>query len=420
MKKITIITAAVLSAAVLLCSCGESSAASDNNKVLSADTTVSEPEKAPETPEEFQAAMTKRSLYSLGNTSRLKAKLKQAQSGEKTTVAYIGGSITQGETAGAEDCYAKLSYNYISEKYGKDGNVEYVNAGLSGTPSVLGNLRLQKDVLDHSPDIVFVEFAVNDAQDNIHKESYESLVRTVLSQENEPAVILVFNVIKSGYTAQAHMKEIGEFYELPMISAADALTVEFDEGRMTWEDYSDDQSHPNKEGHKLLCEFIENLLTEAESSPDSGEYIVPSGYKFGYPYMDSELITPDKPESKLISLTDTGAFEAVEQEGAADFPTSWKLSDKSGSLKFKANASSLFILFKRNNSEAMGAFEVYINGAKVKTVNTNQKDGWGEPYAEQIVKFQTKKDMEIEIRPAEGSEDKMITILGSAVSVAEE
>lgn len=418
MKKITILTAAVLSAAVLLCACEKGTDVSVNNNAAAEASAVSETEKAPETPEEFQAAMTKRSLYSLGNTSRLKAKLKQAQSGEKTTVAYIGGSITQGETAGAEGCYAKLSYNYISEKYGKDGNVEYVNAGLSGTPSVLGNLRLQKDVLEYSPDIVFVEFAVNDAQDNIHKESYESLVRTVLSQENEPAVILVFNVIKSGYTTQAHMKEIGEFYELPMISAADALTVEFDEGRMTWEDYSDDQSHPNKDGHKLLCGFIENLLNEAESSPDSGEYTVPAGYKFGYPYMDSQLITPDAPESELISLTDAGAFEAVEQ-GAADFPSSWKLSDKSGPLKFKAKASSLFIIFKRNNSEAMGAFEVYINGAKTKTVNTDQKDGWGEPYAEQIIKFQTPKDMEIEIRPAGGSEDKSITILGAAVSVQE-
>ncbi len=412
-------TAAILSAAVLMCSCTETAdTASDQNPVLTDNTQISETTKEPETPEEFQAAMIKRSLYSLGNTSRIKAKLEQAQSGEKTTVAYIGGSITQGETAGADGCYAKLSYEYISEKYGKNDNVSFINAGLSGTPSVLGNIRLQKDVLDYEPDIVFVEFAVNDAQDNVHKESYESLVRTVLSQPNDPAVILIFNVIKSGYTAQAHMKEIGQFYSLPMISAADALTVEFDEGRMTWEDYSDDQSHPNKEGHKLLCSFIENMLTEAENSPDSGEYVLPDGFKFGYPYMNAELITPDSPDGELISLTETGAFEAVEQ-GAADFPTSWKLTGEGDSLKFKANASSLFIVFKRNNSEAMGAFEVYINGAKVKTVNTNQKDGWGEPYAEQIIKFQTVKDMDIEIRPAEGSEDKMLTILGAAAAVQE-
>ena len=221
MKKIMMIGAAVLSAAMLLTACGE--AAQD----ISSDTaavTETEASKAPETPEEFQAAMISRSLYSLGNPSRLKAKLKQAQAGEEMTVAYIGGSITRGETAGAEGCYAKLSYNYISEKYGTGDNVKYVNAGVSGTPSVLGNLRLQKDVLDYNADIVFVEFAVNDAQDNTHKESYESLVRTVLTQENDPAVVLIFNRTANGYTAQEYMKEIGDYYSLPMISVADALT----------------------------------------------------------------------------------------------------------------------------------------------------------------------------------------------------
>lgn len=415
MKKIMMIGAAVLSAAMLLTACGEAA------QYISSDTaavTETEASKAPETPEEFQAAMISRSLYSLGNPSRLKAKLKQAQAGEEMTVAYIGGSITRGETAGAEGCYAKLSYNYIAEKYGTYDNVKYVNAGVSGTPSVLGNLRLQKDVLDHNADIVFVEFAVNDAQDNTHKESYESLVRTVLTQDNAPAVILLFNRTANGYTAQEYMKEIGEYYSLPMISAADALTPEFDEGRMTWDDYSDDQSHPNAEGHKLLCSFIENLLTEAENAPDE-EYTLPPAYRFGYPFMDSQLVTPTDPEAELISLTDTGSFEAVEQ-GATDFPTSWKLSDGGTEpLKFKATASSVFVLFKRNNSDTMGSFDVYINGAKVKTIHSNQKDGWNEPYSELAIKFQTIKDMDIEIRPAEGSEDKNITILGVAVAAQE-
>lgn len=415
MKKIMMIGAAVLSAAMLLTACGEAA------QYISSDTaavTETEASKAPETPEEFQAAMISRSLYSLGNPSRLKAKLKQAQAGEEMTVAYIGGSITRGETAGAEGCYAKLSYNYIAEKYGTYDNVKYVNAGVSGTPSVLGNLRLQKDVLDHNADIVFVEFAVNDAQDNTHKESYESLVRTVLTQDNAPAVILLFNRTANGYTAQEYMKEIGEYYSLPMISAADALTPEFDEGRMTWEDYSDDQSHPNAEGHKLLCSFIENLLTQAENAPDE-EYTLPPAYRFGYPFMDSQLVTPEAPTAELISLTDTGSFEAVEQ-GATDFPTSWKLSDGGTEpLKFKATASSVFVLFKRNNSDTMGSFDVYINGAKVKTIHSNQKDGWNEPYSELAIKFQTVKDMDIEIRPSEGSEDKNITILGVAVAAQE-
>ena len=110
------IGAAVLSAALLLTACGDTAQKSTATDTSAVSEAVS---KAPETPEKFQAAMVSRSLYSLGNTSRLKAKLRQAQSGEDMTVAYIGGSITRGETAGAEGCYAKLSYNYIAEKYAR-------------------------------------------------------------------------------------------------------------------------------------------------------------------------------------------------------------------------------------------------------------------------------------------------------------
>ena len=269
MNKITAVTAAFLSAA-LLASCGSTEAPAADTVTESIQTTeTSDTTKAPETEEEFHQAMVDRSLYSLGNTSRLKAKMAQARAGEKTTVAYIGGSITEGVGTNAATCYARLSYEFFRDTYGTGDNVEYVNAGLSGTPSNLGVLRLQRDVLDYTPDIVFVEFAVNDSQDDIAKESYESLVRTVLEQDNAPAAVLLFNTTATGYTAQKHMKEIGEYYDLPMISAADALTVEFDEGRLTWKDYSNDQSHPNTVGHELLCEFIANMYTSAESSEDT-------------------------------------------------------------------------------------------------------------------------------------------------------
>ena len=64
----------------------------------------------------------------------------------------------------------------------------------------------------------------------------------------------------------------------------------------------------------------------------------------------------------------------------------------------------------------MGKFEVYINGKKAAAINTNQKDGWGDPYAFKVIKWQETKDMEIEIRPAEDSLDKNIDILGIGFS----
>ncbi|MDE6132238.1 MAG: SGNH/GDSL hydrolase family protein, partial [Oscillospiraceae bacterium] len=158
-KKITaIFTAAALSMALAACSKTEGT---DTPTTAAADTGTTPPtttaELSPE--EQVHKDMIDRSFVSFGNTHRIEQKLSQAMRGDKTTVAYLGGSITEGIGGTPDTCYAKLSYNYIAENYGTGDNVEYVNAGVSGTPSILGNLRVKKDVLDKNADIVFVEFA---------------------------------------------------------------------------------------------------------------------------------------------------------------------------------------------------------------------------------------------------------------------
>ena len=132
--------------------------------------------------------MVQRSLLSLGNPARIQKVLEKARAGEDITIAYIGGSITEGLDVKPAERYVTLSYHEFEENYCSGGKVTCVNAGLSGTPSNLGCIRLQRDVLDHTPDIVFVEFAVNDSQDIMQKQYFESMLRTILLEPQEPAV----------------------------------------------------------------------------------------------------------------------------------------------------------------------------------------------------------------------------------------
>ncbi len=227
--------------------------------------------------DELTEAMKQLSYTSRGNTYRLMNKLSAMTSGEEVTIAYLGGSITEGLNAKGENCYAERSYNWIAQKYGTGGNVKYVNAGMSGTPSILGNLRVQRDVLEHNADIVFLEFAVNDGGEAIYQKSYESLIRTILNQPNEPAVILLFTILENGHTCQPWMETLGSYYELPMISVGDALTPAFEAGKMTWDDYSDDGSHPHKEGHEFVSGLIENYFEMEEFySSQQTSYTMPS------------------------------------------------------------------------------------------------------------------------------------------------
>ncbi len=424
-KTLAILTAAAMTAAMTGCGNGDADGAiiGDNRtntavgalETLSVEGTV----QTEAAPEKEYSEMVQRSFLSYGNDHRLNEKLEKAMNGEKITVAYLGGSITEGVGGTPDTCYAKLSYNYIAENFGKGDNVEYVNAGVSGTPSILGNLRVKKDVLDKNADIVFVEFAVNDGMDQLHKDSYESLIRTILKQENEPAVILLFTVTKTGHTCQPHMSEIGEYYGLPMISVPNAIQPEIEAGSMTWADYSDDEAHPNAEGHKLVAEFIEYWFEtyKARNAVDQSVDI-PIVPKFGNPYEDAFLAEIDYDNSNPdLQIGDTGSF-ALDSRSIADFKKgAWVYSGEGTEpLKLTVKGNSLFLVCKRNNSDSMGRFDVMINGNKAGTIDTNQKDGWGDPYAFQAIKWQGIKDMEVEIVPSEDSAGKTIEIYGIAFS----
>ena len=141
-------------------------------------------EEAVDTKSELYCTMIERSLMNLGNTYRIRKAIEKARAGKEVTLAYIGGSITQG--AGATPintaCYAYKSYQLFKSRFAMRDNVKFVKAGVGGTPSELGMLRFDRDVLrdGEKPDIVVVEFAVNDEGDETKGDCYESLVRKIL------------------------------------------------------------------------------------------------------------------------------------------------------------------------------------------------------------------------------------------------
>lgn len=355
--------------------------------------------------------MVERSLLNIGNAYRLGQKIQAARNGENITIAYIGGSITEGLDVQPAERYVTLSYHEFADAYCNGGKVTCINAGLSGTPSNLGVLRLQRDVLDYQPDIVFVEFAVNDGQDFQEKQCFESLIRTILEQENEPAVVLIFNRTENGYTCQSIMGLTGMYYSLPMISVTDAITTELDEGRMTWRDFSNDTVHPNAYGHRLTADFIAYLFEQAAEGTWE-PYSVPDSKQYQAPFMNAVMVTPESEDTGDLVITDFGSF-AEFRGNRSGFPVQWRAGGTEP-MRFTVTGNAVFLIFQRNSTANMGAADIYINGEKAMTVDACQSDGWGDPWSQMLVKSKTIETWEIEIRPAEGSEDKIFDIYGIA------
>ena len=104
-----------------------------------------------------------------GGIPNFVAKLKE---GKEVKIGYLSGSIT------AQADWCVLSRKWFQSQYPK-ARIDEINAAIGGTGSSLGVFRVQHDVLEHKPDLMFVEFAVNDggASPVQIKKSMEGIVR---------------------------------------------------------------------------------------------------------------------------------------------------------------------------------------------------------------------------------------------------
>ena len=70
--------------------------------------------------------MINNSLVSKGDISRIEKAMNKAKNGQAITIAFLGGSITQGCNATKfEDCYASRTYKWFKDKF-ENINVKYV------------------------------------------------------------------------------------------------------------------------------------------------------------------------------------------------------------------------------------------------------------------------------------------------------
>ncbi len=110
---------------------------------------------------------------------------KRAQAGDALSVVFFGGSLTYGANASdpLKTSYRGLMSKYLTEKYPK-ARFTFHDAAIGGTGSDLGLFRLERDVMSKKPDIVFLDFTVNDGYDQKDVEAlinYETLMRRIIS-----------------------------------------------------------------------------------------------------------------------------------------------------------------------------------------------------------------------------------------------
>lgn len=196
------------------------------------------------------------------------------------TVAFIGGSITQ-----ADHSYRMQVSKYLERNSG-GARFRWINAGISGTGTDLGACRIQEQVLNFNPDLIFIEFAVNGA----YPDGMEGMIRQIRNQTPECDICLIYTLY-NGQTSIYQRGEIpenirelerlAEHYGLPSIHLGMEAAYLEKEGRLIWKGddeyvpgkilFSKDGIHPTEKGGALYAGAIVRGLKKIREhgTPDS-------------------------------------------------------------------------------------------------------------------------------------------------------
>lgn len=364
------------------------------------------------TEEMYQRAIS----FQQGDLSRLAAVMRRAQAGEEITVGVIGGSITEGYSASnkKENSYASLMHDWWEERF-PDVTVQYVNAGIGGTSSYLGVHRVQEDLLDQEPDFVIVEFSVNDGNNNFYKRSYDNLLRRILADENNPALMLLFTTQEDGTNAQVNDALLGFGYELPMISYGNAVLPSIEAGEFTWKDISPDNIHPNDRGHAIIGELLYRYLNDVYARLEEIPEEIPpftATAQTKERYMDGRIL-----DGASLTPVSEGSFTEKVENWYFPYNNYWHTKGGDEAIVFEIEAANIGILYQRDVNDAYGQYDVYIDGEHVRTLNGNFVNGWGNSMAEdEIYTSDEPATHRVEVRKSPDSEGDLFTIIAWLVS----
>lgn len=195
------------------------------------------------------------------------------------TAAYLGGSITWGGNASdiTRFSYRARTTAYLRSRF-PQCEIREVDAGIGGTGSDLAAFRLGEDVMQFSPDLLFIEFAVNDTgkAKDLALSCIEGIVRQALRAEKPPEICFIYTL------AQDHMpaiergelppsvsvqEEVAAHYGLPSINVALPVARAVLSKELEWSKFAGDTVHPTDFGHELYARTIIEGLTEFFDAP---------------------------------------------------------------------------------------------------------------------------------------------------------
>ncbi len=289
--------------------------------------------------------------------------------GKEVRIGYIGGSITT-----LDYMWRKQSADYIAAMF-PEAKITGINAGKGGTGADVGACRMDEHLMKYSPDIVFVEFAVNAANEH----GAEGIIRKIIKADPSIDICMVYTIWR-GQGADyadgkipfnvARLEKVAKYYNLPSIHMGMQAGLLERDGKLLWEGsdaeagdrilFSYDGVHPAEAGGDLYASAVarcfESMKSNMERSKlkileplsnrqmDRAKFLEPS--VFGLEGWEARAVTADNEYQSCLSW----------------MKTIYSADAKSAPLKFKFQGDYFGII--DTCSPDAGDIDIYIDGKK--------------------------------------------------------
>jgi len=282
-----------------------------------------------------------------GGLPNVIAKLK---AGGEVKIGYLGGSIT------AAPGWRVKSLAWFQEQY-PNAKVSEINAAIGGTGSDLGVFRAGQDVISKNPDLLFIEFAVNDGGADpvkIHQ-CMEGIVRQTWKANPLTDICFVYTLaepmlkdLHAGKFPRAagSMEAIADFYGIPSIHFGLDIAKRVTDGTLIFKAtkdeaketqtmvFSNDGVHPLTEtGHELYTQTIIRNMPAIAAVGKTGPHSLEKTFR-----------EDNWEKAKIVEVTQSmlkgnwTKLDPTQPGKAKDFqnrlPVLWKTSEPGASLEF--------------------------------------------------------------------------------------
>ncbi len=311
--------------------------------------------------------------------SHLQNTSSKINSGKTVNVAYLGGSITNGyPNCIQENSWRQRTFDWIKEKFPK-GKFNQIHAAMGGTGSDLNCYNIDKSLklgTENQPDLLFLEFAVNDYLEKLTYDEaghyYETIIRKCYEANPYMDIVCIITTASDGnlrnkkYDAGKAHSDIAALYDLPCIWIADYLWPQllsenngndnFDGNSKLWLKYFDDGVHPGVKGHGLYYEYIRDNILKPEFDKVNGSNMTKKSLpnpKYNDDYMGTRSISMVENPIAGDGFKLSGQYSVAQKAGA------W----------FEATFTGTAFGFMYVGDKTNGSVTFSIDGGKEQTVD---------------------------------------------------